>query len=353
MKQEVMIGLGSIDRLPELLKERNFNNPCFVLGHHLPEELLNKWKSLWEGKAVFLFPSPGLPDTEVIRSYMEQITIDPDVLIAIGGGRIMDIAKYLAWMRHSSSAEKSDRIKTYFIAVPTTAGSGSEATPFAVVYSGGNKISIDLPYLLPQMVLLDPAPILALPAKQRAISGIDALAQAIESTWSKKATANSIELALSALSVLWKELAEFVNAGVAALVKRIQWAAYEAGKAIAITRTTGCHALSYYLTSRHGVPHGQAVAFFLPLFFLYNEQAADPNAMERIYKILGVSNAAGACAVVQMKIKECGLAVRFSDLSLEIDLDELVASVNQERFSNNPAAFDKETLKALMKQYLA
>jgi len=262
----------------------------------------------------------------------------PQVMVAIGGGSVIDLAKLL--LHHM-------RVRPRFVAVPTTAGSGSEATPFAVAYEDGEKISVASPALLPDWALLDPGLLSGQTAFQRAVSGMDALAQAIESIWSLHATEASRALAGEAIRLLLQHLPAFVE-GREEAGRAVLEAAHGAGKAIAMTRTTGPHALSYYLTSRHGIPHGQAVAFFLPLFFLYN--ASCPALEASVFPALGVRDAEEGFRFMRKFIADLGLPVQWQ---MKVDTDALLRSVNRERFGNNPLPFDADRLRRLILQYLA
>ena len=283
----------------------------------------------------------GLLTKETVLKAANAISDQPAVILAIGGGRIIDAAKLLIHLKGWQSS--------FFAALPTTAGSGSEATPFAVVYASGTKTSLEDPALLPAMAILHPPSLAGLSSTQRAVSAIDAMTQAVESLWNRNTDASSKKFAALALQYLLEALPVFVDEKVMDLDKKVLWAAHLSGRAIAITRTTGCHALSYYLTSKHGVAHGQAVAFFVPLFFEYNA----PADLSQIFQVLKVANANEAAAKMKNLIAACGLATRFSELGLQVDVDALISSVNAERFANNPLAFDYERLKTLILQHLA
>jgi alcohol dehydrogenase class IV len=266
-------------------------------------------------------------------------------LVAIGGGRVIDAAKQ--WLYKQN-------MRPLFIAVPTTAGSGSEATPFAVVYEGGLKTSIEDEKLLPDVAILDKTYLHELDKKQKAISGLDAFAQAVESIWSLNANASSLPYSFAAIRMILKNFSSFLKNDDQA-AKEMLWAAHLSGRAIAYTRTTGPHALSYYLTIHHGVPHGQAVAFFLPVFFLYNEEVMlrlQKDNWNALLNALGAEDAAGAFFKVRGLMAETSMAIRFSDLGIVVDADALLESVNVQRFSNNPASYERARLKQLIEQHI-
>ena len=344
MAQNLISGKESIKILARLIRQRSYQRILIVSGQHAGEKTFSPIIELPGVEFHFYHPQPGLPDLEATLNDWQELPWNPDLIIAFGGGRILDTAKMMTWFG-------KDQQKPFFIALPTTTGSGSEATPFAVVYEGLEKKSLSDPILLPDLVFLDNSFLENLPPTQRAISGIDALAQAIEALWNRYASEHSDKYAEEAIYILWNDLEDFVHQPDAARDKRILWAAHLSGKAIAITRTTGCHALSYYLTANHGIPHGQAVAFFLPLFFYFNEKAMGVRT-GKIYSLLGVTNAAEAFDAIQNLMKRCGLAIRFSQTGQVVDIERLLASVNQERFSNNPEPFHPGLLNELISRYI-
>lgn len=239
------------------------------------------------------------------------------------------------------------------MAAPTTAGSGSEATPIAVFYQGKEKLSLDAPHLLPSVALLDPLLLNSLPPGQRAISGADALAQCIESVWNVHSSPASETIALEGMVLLWRRLYSFVHVASQEVAGGILWAAHLGGKAIAITRTTGPHALSYFLTAHYGIPHGQAVALTVPLFFLFNDGEKTRQQLQKIYAVLQVVDAEEACAACRKLFGQIGLATTLTELGLQnIDLDQWLQSVNRQRFANNPVPFDPARLKDLFRRYL-
>jgi len=261
------------------------------------------------------------------------------LVIAIGGGRIIDAAKLLL-----HGADHRPR----FIALPTTAGSGSEATPFAVYYKGLEKQSLEHISLLPDLSILDATLLQGLSPRLRAASVADALAQAIESHWNKRASEVSRHFSRRAIDILLPKMTNFVQGSSAGFDREVLYAAHLSGRAIALTRTTGCHALSYYLTAQHGIPHGEAVALFLPLFFLYNDRAG----LQDLYRQLDVHSADEAFEKLQRLLSGCGLPTSFSAYGIKVDVEALLASVNHQRFANNPMPFDAERLRHLIHQRL-
>lgn len=280
---------------------------------------------------------------EADLAFEKFIANEQQAIVAIGGGSVMDIGKSIVY-RCIATGRKTPLL----IAVPTTAGSGSEATHFAVVYDQGRKQSWIHPDMLPAVVVLDEELTFSLPAFQTAVSGFDVLCQAVESYWNKNASEVSRQYATESLQLWQEHILDVIHQPTPFSRKQMLKAAHLAGQAINITRTTGPHALSYYLTSNFGVPHGQAVAFFLPLFFLYN------GAHPALCSLLGVANETAASEYVSAMMKKAGLATKLVGIGIDKEqiVEALLSEVNEERFANNPVPFDNEKLKALIIQYL-
>jgi alcohol dehydrogenase class IV len=341
VRQELIQGEQSISQAGEIIISRGYKSVFFITGRHLQDKMANALPSQLR---VQHFTKQGTNvEKEEMTIAIEQFKQDPcEVILAVGGGSVMDLAKAIIYHCTASSG------LPFFIAAPTTAGSGSEATHFGVTYDGKKKQSLAGPNLLPALVILDPQLTWSLPAYQTAVSGMDVLAQGIESYWNIHATDESKQYAREAIA-LWKRYYEqVVNEPGKEAREKMMWASHLSGKAVNITRTTGPHALSYYLTANFNVPHGQAVALFLPLFFLYNEPSGE------LCSLLGVNNPAEAKEYIQHAMQRTGLATTLGELNINTCdvVDELLNEVNEERFANNPVLFDRQQLKELINTYL-
>jgi alcohol dehydrogenase class IV len=340
--QEKMQGPGCIGQLSERIAGKGYKTVFLLAGEHF---IRNGESGLPDDLTVRQFAKNGINvlDTEIETAFTAYKEKSEEVLLAIGGGSVIDLAKSIIYRCIETSLAVP-----YFIAAPTTAGSGSEATQFAVVYKNGKKISLLNPSLLPSMVVLDPTLTYSLASFQTAASGMDTLSQAIESFWSVHATDVSVQYAAESIQ-LWQEyFLRAVKDPDPSSRQNMLYAAHLAGKAINETRTTGPHALSYYLTAEHGVAHGQAVSVFLPVFFIYNKPQPG------LCSLLQVKDETAASELIRLKMKEAGLAINFAGLGLKKDeiMDDLLNSVNEERFANNPVPFNRQKLKDLFTEYL-
>lgn len=255
------------------------------------------------------------PKVETVQALLNEIHGIVDAFISVGGGTTIDTAKLLNLGVVSGMSVKElltqktapDKLLPC-MAFPTTAGTGAEATRFAVCYDGETKYSIDFEVIRPSDVALVPEFTATLPAYQKALTNFDAYAQAVESLWAKGATDESREYANRAL----------------ALMKEDNWpeASYWAGRAIDISRTTAAHAFSYYMTAHYGIPHGEAVYMMFPAVCRANGHP------EYIKPVDG--------------LRSLWDFVQEKNLNREVLLRKLFENVNPKRLSNNPCEVRKE-----------
>ena len=257
-----------------------------------------------------------------------------DFIVAIGGGSSIDTAKGIKYYNH---------VDLPIMAVPTTSGTGSEATHFAVVYKSGEKHSIADERLLPDYVILQPDVLKTLPVYQKKCTMLDALCQAIESWWSRKATAESIEYSQKSIKLILDNIDSYLRNEDEGN-KNMLTASNLAGKAINITTTTAPHAMSYKLTSLYGLPHGHAVAICLPKVWRYMKNFDD------IARALGQENHEGAVSYFEKLLQE--LEILPPKNVSAADLEVLTSAVNLQRFNSNPVRLDKDTIRELYKEIL-
>jgi alcohol dehydrogenase class IV len=305
----------------------------------------------WQG----VRPNPG---AEEVQAALDRFRAEPrDAVLGVGGGSVLDVAKMVAALA-AEPGEAADYLagrrqlqgprRPVLVLVPTTAGSGSEATRFATVYLGGRKRSLDHPALRCDAALVDPALAASQPPEVAAAAGLDALCHAVESYWSPRSTARSRTLACRALRLLGSRLPA-ACAGSREARRSTALAAHLAGRAIDATRTTAAHGLAYPLTARFDVPHGHACALNLSWLWAYNcdvgeEDVADGRGaafvrarLAELLEALGTT-AADARARVLGLVAGLGLATRLRDLGVrEADLGRLVAEgLASERSAANP-----------------
>ena len=275
-----------------------------------------------------------------------------DLVIVVGGGSAIDVAKCIKLFSRMDSSMNYLRQTPHdtdipLIAIPTTAGTGSESTRHAVIYYDGVKQSISNPSIRPDVAVLEPLLLDTLPDYQRKCAMLDALCQAVESWWSVKSCPESIEYSRKAIELIKDNWRKYIFDKSHKAATAVMTAANYSGRAIDITTTTAPHAMSYKLSSLYGIPHGHAVALcMLPVWRYMRkciENCEDDDA-SRLKKIFG-----------QITIDEDWFENLLIELEMtcpasesrEEDIDLLVGSVNPERLSNNPIPFDGKVLKNL------
>ncbi len=254
-----------------------------------------------------------------------------DVILAFGGGSVIDFAKAF---RHYA------KLNLPLIAIPTTAGTGSQATQFAVVYVDGKKTSLDAPAILPNVAIVDSQCIEHAPRYLKACCAMDAYCQAIESFWAKKATEESRGYALEAIRLCRDCLVDAVNSAEPGANEKMALAAHLAGKAINISRTTAAHALSYTITSTYGIPHGHAVALTFPKIFCENLGNIQDEAT--LLAALGIQKR-DIQVYFHNLMENIGLEDDWAALGIH-EIETIVDSVNLERLENNPKSFTRDEL---------
>ena len=223
---------------------------------------------------------PANPTIEFAEEMAKKAT-GVDKVISQGGGSTIDVGKYVAY-----------KLNIPHRAIPTTAGTGSEVTKFAVFIVDGKKWSMEDDKLIPDEYSLIPELITTLPKEQTASTGLDALSHAIESWWSPRATEESRFYARRAIHLILNSLYDsYRNPENEVLRMNMLSGANLAGSAFNITKTSICHAISYPLTTRHKIPHGIACAMTLPIFMRYfGMYKPTIRKVERLIKSLGVKD---------------------------------------------------------------
>lgn len=280
-----------------------------------------------------------------------------NAIAAVGGGSAMDVAKCVKlWadmgprQSYLEQAPVPNRIP--FLAVPTTAGTGSEATRFAVIYRGGEKRSVSHGSGIPGAVLLDPTALESLPDYHRKSSMLDALCHGIESFWSLRADAESREISRQALERLrenWNGYIQNTPAGNAGMLE----AAHLAGRAIDRTQTTAGHAMCYKLTALYRIAHGHAAGLCVRALWPYMAERAAGTELEAVFQALaeafGCADTGEALGEYERLWERLGLETPEPEAG---DLEILKHSVNAERLKNNPIPLDMETIDRLYRRIL-
>lgn len=269
---------------------------------------------------------------------------EPDMIIGLGGGSVLDMAKLIRFYSQQTIP---------LLAIPTTSGTGAESTHFAVCYINGVKHSISDDEILPNRVILYPPFTFQNGKYLTSYTGFDALAQAIEAYWNINSTTESDEYALRAIDLIYSTLSKDVLTHEDRVNLLI--GANYAGRAINITRTTVPHALSYTLTSKYGYPHGHAVALTFPYFFKYNVEGEAAlykgndyqhfiAKMNRLCSLMGIGD--DLYFAMKRFISQLGLSF---DPMRDFDDTVVAKGINLERAKNTPIAINNDVILSAVK----
>ena len=300
--------------------------------------------------------NPKIEDAKVGAKLARELNVT--LILAIGGGSAIDTAKLIKTFMHNEGLEeaiaagvaKNIKIpKVELLAVPTTAGSGSESTHFAVVYIGDDKYSIPNPNIIPDTVILDGSLIKTGSKYLKACNVLDALSQALESAWSVNSTSLSRSYSHKAIPLIMKHGAEYVAGNCQGKVlQEIITASNYAGKAINISKTTAPHAWSYAFTSKYGIPHGHAVWLTLPKIFqvhFYKAMEASDfisSEMAGLIDMLGIQNPNHSELYLSEFCRSLDVELDFEKLKIgRSDREQISRKVNLERLKNNPFELDQ------------
>ena len=370
-----VFGARAIEVLPSHAKEQNPARILLVTGKaSFDLSGASRVVAELEGHATLLRWSdfdPNPSDSDLSRGIKALNEFRPEMVIAVGGGSVMDMAKLLCAFAGSTdlSADLQSAIATgylrhrraaHLVLAPTTAGSGSEATHFAAIYVGTKKHSVASPSILADFVVLDPDLAVSASRYQKATSGIDAVCHAMESIWAVGSTALSRRFAVEALSLLIPALPSWV-VGNEQVARDVVAGSHLAGRAIDISKTTGPHAMSYSLTKQCGISHGHAVALTFGAFAAAHSTAtagrlhpglsltAHETALHTLAQALALPAQTDIADWFGRYCAQLGL-----DLGLlrhgvtQRSLTWLAQGVNVERLTNNPLVMTESDLRDIL-----
>lgn len=275
-----------------------------------------------------------------------------EMIIAVGGGSAIDVAKCIKLyckMDNKESYLTQDMCDTgiTLIAVPTTAGTGSESTCHAVIYYDGEKQSVSHESIVPDYAVLMPKVLKTLPVYQKKCTMLDALCQAIESWWSVRSTSESINYSQKAVRLIKDNWEEYIFKNDENAAEKIMEASNLSGRAINITATTAPHAMSYKITSLYGLPHGHAVALCMENVWDYMNTNTHlcVDKRGRSYLEATLNDIAELIDIKyfknMLKAMDMGFVAKTDKTA---DIDKLVGSVNPMRMKNNPVSLSRDVL---------
>ena len=366
--QKIVNGIAS---LPEILREVGCRKLFLVVDSSYP--FLNIRDAIEalpvEERVTFSEFTPN-PLYEQVCNGIELLKASAcDTILAVGGGSAIDVAKCIKLAVLAEDGKASlipplvsqrlpiDGKKIPFVAIPTTAGTGSESTHNAVMYYEGAKQTVTNDGVLPDYAVLEPSVLKTLPLYQKKCTMMDALCQGIESWWSINSTDESKVYSKKAVELIMANWRKYIFDNDDEAASQIMLAANYSGRAINIAQTTAAHAMSYKITSMFGLSHGHAVAVCLPEIWEYMigqiGSIHDPDCLSALNKTFFDISVAMGSGDVNSAIAQFREMMHEMDLSNPLsaqkdsDLDVLSNSVNPIRLKNNPLVLNNNEIRIL------
>lgn len=359
----ILYGVGILDQLPQILSDLGVTKPLVITDRGLgatpvPARITAILKSAGVEHGLFQEVESD-PSTDLVDSLAVLLRErGHDSVIGLGGGSAMDAAKAAAAAATANIPVTElvgpDRVQQDplpIVAVPTTAGPGSEVTRFAVLSdkSAGAKVSIASMKIMPKYALLEPELTLGLPAGLTAGTGLDALGHAVESYGSVWNNPVSEGMAIHAISLIGQHL-RTATLDPSNVIGRAGMLAASciAELAANATRLGLAHALAVPLGATHGVPHGLAVGMMLPPMCAFNEEV-EPERYQRIATALDPESHNLSEALSSL-YSDIGMSTRLRDFSVEPDSFDRVIdlAMRSDNVQANPRVADREELRALL-----
>ena len=366
--QKIVNGLV---QFPDILKEVGCKKLFLVMDSSYPFlNIMDAIEALPVQDIVKFCNFTPNPTYEQVCEGIELLkTTKCDVILAVGGGSAIDVAKCIKLAVLAKEGKAAlipplvlqrlpiDGKKKPFIAIPTTAGTGSESTHNAVMYHEGSKQTVTNDGILPDYAMLEPSVLKTLPLYQKKCTMMDALCQGIESWWSINSTDESKEYSRKTVELIMANWRKYIFENDDDAASQIMLAANYGGRAINIAQTTAPHAMSYKITSMYGLPHGHAVAVCLPHVWQYmlnhHKKCVDVRGFEYLNELfmsiaseMGCDTVNGAVNRFSLMLDELGL-IRTVNRKSEKDLTVLSKSVNPVRLKNNPVELDCDAINII------
>jgi len=360
----ISFGSGKRQELPNFLAQWGVRKVAIIAAEACRPSVEEMEEAIGEkgitARAVYCLPTePKIED--FVRICQQLGSMDPEAVIGIGGGSVLDIAKLVAALR-----DRPQRLREYIgsglvsprtrklVCLPTTSGAGSEGSPNAIMVDelDHQKKAVISPCLIPDLVLIDPELTLSLPPHVTAATGFDALCHCIEAFANRNAHALIDTFALQGISLISSNIVRATLEGSDISARRaMALGSFLGGVCLGPVNTAAVHALSYPLGSAFGLPHGLANAILLPHVLRYNLPAM-PDRYARIALAMGIPSgeddlATGEAGILHLESLIEGCSLQDSLQHFEIDPSRFPELADQalqitRLLKNNPREVDHQ-----------
>lgn len=371
----------------ELIKRDNFRDLKEIIQNKVYTKILvvcgkNSFRPAGAGAIIkklvfrknisYYLKKKKIPEIQELLLLTEKIKkTQPTLIIAIGGGAVMDLAKVANLMALEKNIKKKIQNNIYknqkkfcdLVAIPMTAGSGAEVTSNAVIYIGKKKYSVEGDLVKPDHMALFPK--LVISNKKIHIvnsSAFDCFSQSIESMFSKRSTDESVNFSIKSIEVFLRHYNKYINNKNFENGYQMSLASYYSGKAISISKTIAPHAVSYPFTSYFNVHHGHAVSLTLNEFLKFNYLNIDKSSSKfslksrynLLFKLLKVKNIAELTNKINFLKSSFSLESNLSliDKRIPRKIDLITKNVNTQRLTNNPTKISREDIHKILKSII-
>lgn len=332
---KVVFGEGSLDQFIKDMKELNLKRLLVLTVPFLKDQVEQKFNSLADNGITYSI-SCG-PNTEPafnhFHQFMEEASFfQPDGVIGIGGGSVLDVAKLLAAMIGNDQKIEDvvgigllKKRDLYLACLPTTSGTGSEVSPNAILLdeTDNMKKGIISPFLVPDAAYIDPQLTIGMPPEITASTGMDALTHCLEA-YTNRFSHPMVDLyALEGIRLISGNLVHAFENGFDIQARtKLSLGSFYGGLCLGPVNTTAVHALSYPLGSEFKIAHGLANALLLPYVMEYN-MVAIPERFEQVALALGAEQkstpeetAIEGVAIVRRLMQQCNLPEKLSEIGI-------------------------------------
>ncbi|MGM0607782.1 MAG: phosphonoacetaldehyde reductase, partial [Candidatus Muiribacteriota bacterium] len=337
---------------------------CFFLEENIfCNEISQGLKQFNVYKKSLNISNPDIEDIYKLKKELDDKEFD--LILAIGGGSIIDTAKAISCfngyefkkeeqLRENIIEKKYIENKNYLpiVAIPTTAGTGSEVTRWATIWDKKNlkKYSIEAEFLYPALAVMAPKLTLTMPEKLTATTALDALSHAVEAYWAKKSNPVVRDNAIKAIKAITVYLPELLDdLSNLSLREKILETSLNAGLAFSQTKTTACHSISYPLSMKYNIAHG--VATSMTLFELFKINKDKMLELDNFIKAFNAKEDKHIDNFIKFIFNKVDISYKLKDYGVKFEELETLADecFTPERMNNNPVEISKEMVLKVLK----
>ena len=355
---KIIFGSDTTKNLGEILIKNGYNNAFLVSDPIFKENglidlLISNSNGIIKNYFCDLTPNPSVEEVDNCAQLIRENSYD--VIVALGGGSSLDCAKAACIVacdkyktcEYHSGGRKFVKEALPIVAIPTTAGTGSEVTCVSVLTDRDKNLKAPIvsESFYPKLAIIDPVLTLTVPKKILAATGLDVLSHALEGYWSKNHQPICDALGIYAADLIFKNLRKsFQNPSDICAREKLCEASVIAGLAFTIPKTAGVHACSFPLTTEYGLSHGEACAFTLDSFTKINAEVEN-GRLHELAKKCGFKDAYDMANEITSLKKDLGMKLSLADANiLENDIASLAKLSQHPNMNNNPITMTQDML---------